>query len=79
MVLPHQGIGEGEMAGVRRQSRRLATIPKSAKYIGVPESTLYEWTRHGRIAGIVRVGRRVLLDLDQVDRVDRYRRRPHGA
>lgn len=47
--------------------RRLANARQASDYLGVPLNTLYDWAEAGRIAGIVRVGRRVFFDLDKVD------------
>lgn len=67
MFVHHDRRYRGQMEGAVRTPRRLASIPKAAEYIGTPESTIRDWTRRGLIDGIVRVGRRVLLDLDKVD------------
>lgn len=47
--------------------RRLSSAKYTAAYIGVPLTTLYNWIQDEKIGGVIRVGRRVLFDLDKLD------------
>lgn len=39
-----------------------------AAWIGLPKSTIYDLARENRIGGIVRFGRRLLFDVDELER-----------
>ncbi len=48
--------------------RRLATIDEVRRdFLPLPKSSLYDLARYGKLPGVVRVGRRVLFDLDQLE------------
>ena len=48
--------------------RRLATVDEVKRdLLPLPKSSLYDLARYGKIPGVVRVGRRVLFDLDQLE------------
>ena len=48
----------------RQASRRLGTIDDVLEVLPLPKSSVYELARYGRMPGVVRVGRRLLFDLD---------------
>lgn len=47
---------------------RYVDIKKVSKYTSLAESTLYEWAGTGRLPSI-KIGRRVLFDLQDIDKV----------
>ena len=47
---------------------RYVDIKKASKYTSLPVKTLYEWAGTGRIPS-VKIGRRVLFDLHDIDSV----------
>lgn len=48
--------------------RRLATIDEVRRdLLPLPKSSIYDLARYGKLPGEVRVGRRVLFDLDQLE------------
>lgn len=47
---------------------RYVDIKAVSRYTSLPESTLYEWAGTGRIPSI-KIGRRVLFDLHDIDKV----------
>tara|TARA_B100000315_G_C14412604_1_gene511709 strand:+ start:194 stop:418 length:225 start_codon:yes stop_codon:yes gene_type:complete len=47
---------------------RYVDIKKVSKYTSLPVKTLYEWAGTGRIPSI-KMGRRVLFDLHDIDKV----------
>ena len=48
--------------------RRLATIDEVRRdLLPLPKSSLYDLARYGKLPGVVRVGRRILFDLDVLD------------
>lgn len=59
----HQHFAEGE----RLVRRRWANARDVSRVLPIPLSSLYDHARSGRIPGVVRVGRRVLFDLDKLD------------
>lgn len=48
--------------------KRYINIKELSKYTSIPVKTLYEWSSIGKIPSI-KVGRRVLFDLQDIDRV----------
>ena len=50
-----------------RQRRRLGTVGDVLEVLPIPKSSLYDLARYGRMPGVVRVGRRLLFDLDVLD------------
>ena len=48
----------------RRSMRRLGTVDDVLEILPLPKSSLYDLARYGRMPGVVRVGRRLLFDLD---------------
>jgi excisionase family DNA binding protein len=54
-------------AGKRHTRRRLGTIDDVRAIVPLPKSSLYDLARYGKLPGVVRVGRRLLFDLDQLD------------
>ncbi|MBI2470140.1 MAG: helix-turn-helix domain-containing protein [Planctomycetes bacterium] len=48
--------------------RRYANIKEVSEYTSLPVKTLYDWASHGRIPSI-KYGRRVLFDLQDIDRI----------
>ena len=59
-----------ERPGVRKETgrRRLATIDEVRRdLLPLPKSSLYDLARYGKLPGVVRVGRRVLFDLDVLE------------
>ncbi len=47
---------------------RYVDIKAVSRYTSLAESTLYEWSAQGRIPSI-KIGRRVLFDLNDIDQV----------
>jgi excisionase family DNA binding protein len=54
---------------------RYVDIKKVSEYTSLPVSTLYEWSSTGRIPSI-KIGRRVLFDLHDIDTVMAGLKRP---
>lgn len=52
--------------GMRPMRRNLATARDTSEMLAIPLSSLYDHARAGRLPGVVRVGRRVLFDLDKL-------------
>jgi predicted DNA-binding transcriptional regulator AlpA len=50
-----------------RPRRRLGTIDDVLAVLPLAKNSVYDAARYGRMPGVVRVGRRVLFDLDVVD------------
>ncbi|MFO0793582.1 MAG: helix-turn-helix domain-containing protein [Candidatus Brocadiaceae bacterium] len=48
--------------------KRYANIKEVSKYTSLPVKTLYDWASQGRIPSI-KYGRRVLFDLEDIDRI----------
>ena len=48
--------------------KRYANIKEVSEYTSLPVKTLYEWASQGRIPSL-KLGRRVLFDLDDIDRL----------
>ncbi|OHB72359.1 MAG: hypothetical protein A2W17_00635 [Planctomycetes bacterium RBG_16_41_13] len=48
--------------------KRYANIKEVSQYTSLPVKTLYEWASIGRIPSI-KLGRRVLFDLEDIDRL----------
>ena len=48
--------------------KRYANIKEVSEYTSLPVKTLYEWASIGRIPSI-KMGRRVLFDLEDIDRL----------
>lgn len=46
--------------------KRYASIKETSEYTSLPVKTLYEWASLGRIPSI-KLGRRVLFDLNDID------------
>ncbi len=53
---------------IDRYTKRYANIKEVAEYTSLPTKTLYEWASVGRIPSI-KIGRRVLFDLHEIDKV----------
>ena len=51
-----------------RLRRRLGTMHDVRSILPLPRSTIYDYVSRGALPGVVRVGRRLLFDLDQLDR-----------
>ena len=51
-----------------RPRRRLGTVDDVLAVLPLARSSLYDHVRAGRLPGVVRVGRRLLYDLDELDR-----------
>jgi hypothetical protein len=48
--------------------RRLATLDEVKRdLLPLPKSTLYDRARYGKLPGVVRVGRRIFVDLDVLE------------
>ncbi len=48
--------------------KRLLSVEETAKYLGVPKSTIYSWASHRKIPS-VKMGRRLLFDREDLDRM----------
>ncbi len=57
-------------------TKRYANIKEVSEYTSLPTKTLYEWASVGRIPSI-KIGRRVLFDLRDIDKVMAGLRRPY--
>ncbi len=51
-----------------KYTKRYVSIKEVSEYTSLPVKTLYEWAGNGRIPSI-KIGRRVLFDLTQIDLV----------
>lgn len=49
-------------------NKRYVSIKKVSEYTSLPVKTLYEWAGTGRIPS-VKIGRRVLFDLHDIDKI----------
>ncbi len=61
---------------IDRYIKRYANIKQVAEYTSLPVKTLYEWASTGRIPSI-KLGRRVLFDLHEIDEVMVSLKRPY--
>ena len=62
MTVPtHQPVRDGPR-------RRLGTIDDVRQVLPLARNTIYDAARLGTLPGVVKVGRRVLFDLDVIDR-----------
>ncbi len=61
---------------IDRYIKRYANIKQVAEYTSLPVKTLYEWASIGRIPSI-KLGRRVLFDLHEIDEVMVSLKRPY--
>jgi excisionase family DNA binding protein len=50
-----------------RPRRRLGTVKDLQRLLPVARNTIYDSARLGKLPGVVKVGRRVLFDLDRVE------------
>ncbi len=57
-------------------TKRYANIKEVAEYTSLPIKTLYEWASIGKIPSI-KLGRRVLFDLNDIDKVMASLKRPY--
>ncbi len=57
-------------------TKRYANIKEVSKYTSLPAKTLYEWSSTGKIPSI-KIGRRVLFDLYEIDKVMVSLKRPY--
>jgi excisionase family DNA binding protein len=57
--------------------KRYANIKEISEYTSLPIKTLYEWASVGTIPS-VKIGRRVLFDLQDIDKImDSFKRSPN--
>ncbi len=56
--------------------KRYVNIKEVAEYTSLPVKTLYEWAGQGKIPSI-KIGRRVLFDLNEIDVVMASLKRPY--
>ena len=61
-------IYKTELNGKNVANKRYANIKEVSEYTSLPVSTLYEWSGTGRIPSI-KIGRRVLFDLQDIDKI----------
>jgi excisionase family DNA binding protein len=55
-------------------TKRYVSVKEASEYMSIPAKTLYEWSSTGRIPS-VKIGRRVLFDLHDIDmRMDSFKR-----
>lgn len=47
--------------------RRYASVQHVANMLNLPRSTIYDRAKNGHFPGVVRVGFRVLIDLDKLE------------
>ncbi len=57
-------------------TKRYANIKEVSKYTSLPTKTLYEWASIGKIPSI-KMGRRVLFDLNDIDQLMASLKRPY--
>ncbi len=57
-------------------TKRYANIKEVSEYTSLPTKTLYEWASIGKIPSI-KLGRRVLFDLQDIDQIMANLKRPH--
>ena len=57
-------------------TKRYANIKEVSTYTSLPTATLYEWSAVGKIPSI-KIGRRVLFDLNDIDNVMASLKRPY--
>ncbi len=57
-------------------TKRYANIKEVSEYTSLPKTTLYEWAGQGKIPSI-KIGRRVLFDLNDIDKIMASLKRPH--
>jgi len=57
-------------------TKRYANIKKVSEYTSLPTKTLYEWASVGRIP-FIKLGRRVLFDLHDIDKTMASLKRPY--
>lgn len=55
------------MRTAKPERRRLASAKDVAEMLGLPLTSLYDRTRAGGIPGTVKIGRRILYDLDKLE------------
>lgn len=48
--------------------RRFGSAQDVSNMLGLPRSTVYERAKNGNMPGVVRIGYRVLFDLDKLER-----------
>lgn len=48
--------------------RRYASVQDIASLLNLPRSTIYDRAKNGHLPGVVRIGYRVLFDLDKFER-----------
>ncbi len=58
-------------------TERYVDIKAISRYTSLAESTLYEWSAQGKIPS-VKIGRRVLFDLNDIDKVMATLKRPYN-
>jgi excisionase family DNA binding protein len=58
---------DGETLLIRENSRRFATVSELAIYFHVKESKIRSMIFHQQVPGIIRIGRLIRFDLDQID------------
>ncbi len=57
-------------------TKRYANIKAISEYTSIPVKTLYEWASIGKIPSI-KMGRRVLFDLNDIDQLMASLKRPY--
>ncbi len=57
-------------------TKRYANIKEVSEYTSLPKTTLYEWAGQGKIPSI-KIGRRVLFDLNDIDKAMASLKRPY--
>ena len=60
---------------VEQLKKRLLGIEEAAQYLGVTKSTLYSWAWRRKIPS-VKMGRRLLFDIQDLDRLIEAQKRP---
>lgn len=53
--------------GARMRPRRLVNARVLSKHLGMSLTSVYDNTRLGRLPGAIRIGRRIVYDLDKID------------
>ncbi len=62
---------------IDRYIKRYANIKEVSEYTSLPAKTLYEWAGQGKVPSI-KIGRRVLFDLQDIDQIMANLKRPYN-
>jgi hypothetical protein len=63
VIIERQAVAES----ASHNQRQLATVAELAKRYRMPKTSMYDFLREHPEAGVVRIGRRILVDIDEFD------------